>query len=97
YNVLKSAGFEHVKFKKITGLYCDVGNWSGDYPLIGMGADIDALYQEVDGKPQANHSCGHDSHISMVIGAMLKIKDHKALVTRGVRFIFQRAEEVGTG
>src|SRR5699024_359468 len=97
YNFLKSAGFEPVKFKNITGLYCDVCNWSCDYPLIGMREDLDALYQEVDGKLQANHTCGHDSHISMVIGAMLKIKDHKALVTRGVRFIFQPAEEVGTG
>lgn len=26
YNFLKSAGFEPVKFKNITGLYCDVGN-----------------------------------------------------------------------
>lgn len=97
YNFLQKEGFEPVKFKNITGLYCDVGNWSGDYPLIGIRADIDALYQEVDGKLQANHSCGHDSHIAMVIGAMLKIKDHEALKTRGVRFVFQPAEEVGTG
>ena len=97
YNFLKDEGFEPVKFKNITGLYCDVGNWSGDYPLIGIRADIDALYQEVNGKLQANHSCGHDSHIAMVIGTMLKIKDHESLKTRGVRFVFQPAEEVGTG
>lgn len=97
YNYLKNEGFEPVKFKNITGLYCDVGNFSGDYPLIGIRADIDALYQEVNGKLQANHSCGHDSHISIVIGAMLKIKNHEALNTRGVRFVFQPAEEVGTG
>ena len=97
YDFLKSEGFEPVKFKNITGLYCDMGNWSGDYPLIGMRADIDALYQEVNGRLQANHSCGHDSHISMVIGAMLKLKDHEALKTRGVRFVFQPAEELGTG
>lgn len=97
YNLLQEEGFEPVRFKNITGLYCDVGNWSGDYPLIGIRADIDALYQEVNGKLQANHSCGHDSHIAMVIGTMLKIKDHESLNTRGVRFVFQPAEEVGTG
>ena len=97
YNLLQEEGFEPVRFKNITGLYCDVGNWSGDYPLIGIRADIDALYQEVNGNLQANHSCGHDSHIAMVIGTMLKIKDHESLNTRGVRFVFQPAEEVGTG
>src|SRR5699024_1156555 len=38
-----------------------------------------------------------DAHTSMVIGTMLKIKGHEKLETAGVRFIFQPAEEVGTG
>lgn len=97
FDYLKQEGFTPVKFKKITGLYCDMGTFSGGYPKIGIRADIDALYQEVDGVKRANHSCGHDAHTGMVIGAMLKIKDHEALETRGVRFIFQPAEELGTG
>ncbi|GAB3057739.1 amidohydrolase [Salinicoccus sesuvii] len=97
YNYLKDAGFSPVKFSNTTGLYCDIGNFDEGLPVIGIRADIDALYQEVNGIKQANHSCGHDAHIAMVIGTMLKIKDDKALETRGVRFIFQPAEEVGTG
>lgn len=97
YDYLEGAGFSPVKFSNTTGLYCDVGNFDEGNPIIGIRADIDALFQEVDGVKQANHSCGHDAHTSMVIGAMLKIKDDPALESRGVRFIFQPAEEVGTG
>ena len=97
FEYLKGEGFEPVKFKNITGLYCDMGTFDGDHPKIGVRADIDALYQEVDGVKRANHSCGQDAHTGMVVGAMLKLKDHEALDSRGVRFIFQPAEELGTG
>ncbi|WP_052254828.1 amidohydrolase [Salinicoccus sp. YB14-2] len=97
FDYLKQEGFNPVRFKNITGLYCDMGTFSEEYPKIGIRADIDALYQEVDGVKRTNHSCGHDAHTGMVIGAMLKIKNHEALETRGVRFIFQPAEELGTG
>ncbi|TVT27305.1 amidohydrolase [Salinicoccus cyprini] len=97
YNYLKEAGFEPVKFSNTTGLYCDVGSFEDGNLIVGIRADIDALYQEVNGIKQANHSCGHDAHTAMVIGTMLKIKDDPALEAKGVRFIFQPAEEVGTG
>lgn len=97
FDFLKKEGFNPIKFKNITGLYCDVGNFEKGNTVIGVRADIDALYQEVDGVKQANHSCGHDAHTSMVIGTMIKIKNHEKLKSTGVRFIFQPAEEVGTG
>ena len=97
FNYLEQEGFNPVKFKNITGLYCDMGTFDNDHPTIGVRADIDALYQEVDGVKRANHSCGHDAHTGMVVGAMLKLKDHETLNSKGIRFIFQPAEEVGTG
>lgn len=97
YDFLESEGFKPVRFKNITGLYCDMGNFDPGNTVIGVRADIDALWQEVDGVQQANHSCGHDAHTSMVIGTMLKLKGHEKLESTGVRFIFQPAEEVGTG
>lgn len=96
FNFLEAEGFKPVKFKNITGLYCDIGDFSSGL-VIGIRADIDALYQEVDGVKRANHSCGHDAHTAMVVQAMLTLKDHEVLSGCGVRFVFQPAEEVGTG
>src|SRR5699024_428267 len=96
YDFLESEGFKPVRFKNITGLYCDMGNFDPGNTVIGVRADIDALWQEVDGVQQANHSCGHDAHTSMVIGTMLKLKGHEKLETAGVRSIVQpAAAEIG--
>lgn len=54
-NHFKNAGFQPVAFQSIPGFYVEVGNGQ---PKIGLRADMDALLQEVDGKLQANHSCG---------------------------------------
>lgn len=66
--------------------------------IIGIRADMDALYQEVNGELRANHSCGHDAHMSMVLGVLWNIKNYPELKEKlGIRFIFQPAEEVGGG
>src|SRR5699024_2552228 len=58
---------------------------------------IDALWQEVEGEFQANHSCGHDAHMTIAIGVIFTLLK-KGLPNRGTfRFIFQPAEEKGEG
>ena len=76
----------------IPGLIAEIG--TGD-EIIAVRADIDALWQKVDGEWRANHSCGHDANITMVLGALLLLKDRP--LQHRVRFIFQPAEEVGNG
>jgi len=76
----------------VPGLIAEIG--TGD-EIVAVRADIDALRQEVDGKWQANHSCGHDANITMVLGALLLLKDRS--LQHRVRFIFQPAEELGNG
>ncbi|UPW84824.1 amidohydrolase [Lysinibacillus sp. Ag94] len=76
----------------VPGLIAEIG--TGD-EIVAVRADIDALWQEVDGKWQANHSCGHDANITMVLGALLLLKDQP--LQHRVRFIFQPAEELGNG
>lgn len=76
----------------VPGLIAEIG--TGD-EVVAVRADIDALWQEVDGKWQANHSCGHDANITMVLGSLLLLKDRP--LKHRVRFIFQPAEEVGNG
>jgi amidohydrolase len=97
--LLKDAGCDRVEsFDDCTGVIGDIGNFSGNRPIIAIRADMDALYQEVNGKMQANHSCGHDAHMTTVLGVLWNIHQNEELKKRvGVRFIFQPAEEVGAG
>lgn len=76
----------------VPGLIAEIG--TGD-EIVAVRADIDALWQEVDGKWQANHSCGHDANMTMVLGSLLLLKDRS--LKHRVRFIFQPAEELGNG
>src|SRR5690625_1011288 len=81
-------------FDDMPGLVVEIGNGK---PVIALRADIDALWQEVDGTFQANHSCGHDAHMTIVIGTIWKMLQTVSLPTGTFRFIFQPAEEKGTG
>ena len=91
---LQEKGFEVQTFDDCTGLVVEIG--SGDH-CVALRTDMDALWQEVDGKFQANHSCGHDAHMTMVIGAMLLLQKLKLPREGKLKFIFQPAEEKGTG
>lgn len=91
-DILDELDIPYRRFPDVTGLIADIG--AGD-EVIAVRADIDALWQDVDGIWKANHSCGHDANISMVLGSLLYLKD-KPLRKR-IRFIFQPAEEKGNG
>ena len=90
--ILSDMGVEHKTFEDVTGVVAEIGE--GD-EIIAVRADIDALWQEVDGVFQANHSCGHDANMAMVLGALSYLKDEQ--LKGRIRFIFQPAEEQGNG
>ncbi|MBQ0138162.1 MAG: amidohydrolase [Kurthia sp.] len=98
--LLERNGFDVHFFESMPGLYTEIGS---GYPVVGLRTDIDALWQEVDGEFQANHSCGHDGHMTMAIGACLAIKKMLDLEELNmnesgtIRIIFQPAEEKGQG
>lgn len=90
--ILDNLGVEYRRFSDVTGLIAEIGEGE---EVIAVRAEIDALWQEVDGDWQGNHSCGHDAIISMVLGALLYLKDQP--LNKRLRFIFQPAEEKGNG
>jgi amidohydrolase len=91
-----------------TGAYCDIVPAGFDYSdgLVGLRADIDAL-PIPDGKrvpyasvhPGIAHACGHDVHTTILLGVgmvLSRLLDQGQL-DRGVRLIFQPAEESSPG
>lgn len=90
--IIREMGVSYRLFDGIPGLTAEIGQGK---EVIAVRADIDALWQEVDGEMRANHSCGHDANITMVLGALYKLKELK--LNKRIRFIFQPAEESGGG
>ncbi|MFC5604151.1 amidohydrolase [Sporosarcina koreensis] len=90
--ILTEMNVQHHTFDDVTGVVAEIGE--GDR-IIAVRADIDALWQEVDGVFRANHSCGHDANMSMVLGALSYLKGQQ--IGSRIRFIFQPAEEKGNG
>lgn len=82
------------------GVTCTVGNGA---PVILLRADMDALPQtEESGEPFASqtgacHSCGHDAHTAMLLGAAKILKAHESELKGTVKLCFQPAEELLKG
>lgn len=92
--LLEHYGFSPKLLPGSTGLVVEIG----DGPkTVALRTDIDALWQEVDGKYQANHSCGHDAHMTMTLGVLLLLKKLGYEPNGKFKVIFQPAEEKGTG
>lgn len=68
---------------------------------IALRADMDALsIQEETGLPFSSqnpgimHACGHDGHMTCLLGAAKLLKAHQSQLQGSVRLIFQPAEEM---
>ncbi|WP_404800267.1 M20 family metallopeptidase [Actinomadura rudentiformis] len=101
---LTAAGLRPQVLPRGTGLFCDIGPEDG--PTVALRADIDALplQDEKDVPyrstvPGVAHSCGHDVHTTMVLGAGLFLAQQAAagLLPGRVRLLFQPAEETPGG
>lgn len=73
-------------------------------PVIALRTDIDALpIAEKTGLPFASvvpgkmHACGHDLHMTSMLGAALLLKKREDKLNGTVKIIFQPAEEIGEG
>lgn len=80
------------------GIVCTLGPSNGKTFLLR--ADMDALpMQEETGLPFCSqnknaHTCGHDVHTAMLLGAAKLLKENESSLKGCVKFMFQPAEEI---
>jgi len=86
-----------------TGVVADLqGERSG--PVLLIRAELDALaITETAGRdfasttPGVMHACGHDAHMSALVGTAMILSEMRARLSGTVRFCFQPAEEILAG
>ncbi len=108
---LRKQGFEVTEKVGGTGVVGILRN--GDGPTVLLRADMDALDMKEDtGLPYASkkegkgpsgasvpvaHSCGHDMHVTWLMGATRMLAEHRKNWRGTVMAVFQPAEETGKG
>lgn len=101
--VLQALGLEVHRGVGGTGVVASLTVGSGE-GVIGLRADMDALAMTetaenrayASANPGCMHACGHDGHMSMLLGAA-QLLTRRRDFDGTVRFIFQPAEEHGRG
>ncbi len=68
----------------------------GAEKTIALRADIDALPTNSEGT-EFKHLCGHHSHTAMLLLALKYLVQHQDELKVNIRYIFQPAEEMGSG
>ena len=100
---MDKSGIAYERFEG-TGLMAEIGPSEG--PIVALRADLDALPIDDTTQdpwrsavPGVAHACGHDVHVSSLIGASVALSQVHAVTPLPVRvrLIFQPAEEVMPG
>jgi len=108
---MRGCGFEVSTAVGVTGVVCVMRNGPG--PVVMLRADMDALpMAENSGLPYAStvrardgdgvetgvaHSCGHDMHVTWMIGAARVLAARRAAWQGTLMIVFQPGEETAQG
>jgi len=83
-----------------TGIVGLIRGGKGDGKTVAIRADIDALpiheegvYDFCSANAGVMHACGHDAHITILLGLSKIIKDMQSEIKGNVKLLFQPAEE----
>jgi amidohydrolase len=108
--ILSGIGIDVQLFDDMTGVVGLLRFSADPEPCFGLRADMDALpieekndtpYKSLN--PGCMHACGHDAHITIMLGVAKKLvescfeKSSKNNLIGSVKFLFQPAEENGPG
>jgi amidohydrolase len=101
--ILTNAGVEILDLPLKTGLVARIRD-TDDGPVAALRSDIDALaITECTGldyaskHPGVMHACGHDFHLTALLGTALLLQAEKENLEGTIKLIFQPAEEGGGG
>jgi len=110
-DAMQDLGYEVTRNVGVTGAVCVMKNGSG--PIVMLRADMDALpMAENTGLPYAStvtardadgsevgvaHSCGHDMHVTWMIGAARILSANRAAWRGTLMIVFQPGEETAEG
>jgi len=110
-DAMQGLGYEVTPRIGVTGVVCVLKNGAG--PVVMLRADMDALPMAEDtGLPYASkvrtrdadgievgvaHACGHDMHVTWMIGAARIFAAHRAAWSGTVMIVFQPGEETAEG
>ena len=108
---LEQLDYEVTREVGVTGVVAILRN--GDGPTVMLRADMDALpVAEATGLPYAStvtardeedvlvgvsHACGHDLHVTWLLGAARLMSEHRRNWSGTLMAVFQPGEEVGRG
>ncbi|MFM0140493.1 M20 family metallopeptidase [Caballeronia grimmiae] len=110
-NYVQKLGFEVTRHVGVTGVVAVLSNGVG--PTVMLRADMDALpMTEATGLPYASterakdeegadvgvaHSCGHDMHVTWLMGVTRLMAEHRDVWRGTLMAVFQPGEEVARG
>ncbi len=103
---LRESDIDIIDYNLPTGVIAEIkgGKATSSTPVIALRADIDALpiteqtgFSFASVNEGVSHACGHDTHMTMLLGAAELLKQRQSELAGTIRLIFQPAEESSNG
>ena len=103
-NYVKKLGLKPIQSTEMgTGFYVDYG-FGKSKNCLAIRCDLDALpiqeknkFDFISRHKGVSHACGHDVHMTLLLGILSFLAKNKIKIDGTIRFVFQPAEEIAPG